>query len=159
MRTAVGSTWLYGLIIIFTLIFTGFLVLTLTYSKAYKLKNEMLSIIEKYEGITTTSSKGDGSIPIINQYLKNSGYIGKGKCKTNEYAPSSLDDDTLSRANGFDTYPYCVSYYTNSNNNMTTFSVKVFFNINIPVLRQLNKYEVTGSTYDIAKAICFDRSC
>lgn len=158
MRSAVGSSWLYGLILVFTLIFSGFLVMTLTYSKAYKLKNEMLSIIEKYEGLTTTSVIGDGSIPIINKYLDNSGYKGSGVCEAGEYAPTSLKDNTLTKANGQSKYPYCISYST-SKSGYTTFNVKIFFSINIPVFKQLNKYQVTGSTYDIAKAMCFDKSC
>ena len=52
MRESVGSTWLFGIVLAFTLIFSGFLVLALSYSKAYKLKNEVTSMIEKYEGLT-----------------------------------------------------------------------------------------------------------
>ena len=51
MREAIGGTWLTQLIIIFMLIFVAFLALSLNYTKAFKVKNEILSIIEKRERI------------------------------------------------------------------------------------------------------------
>ena len=67
MRQAIGSTWILQLVIVFILIFVAFLALSINYTKAYKIKNELLSIIEKYEGV---NSGENGSISIINNYLK-----------------------------------------------------------------------------------------
>ena len=39
------------LVIIFTLIFVAFISLTINYTRAFKTKNELVSMIEKYEGI------------------------------------------------------------------------------------------------------------
>ena len=49
MKEVYGSTWTLQLMIGFILLFVAFLTLTITYSKVFKLKNEVLSIIEKYE--------------------------------------------------------------------------------------------------------------
>ena len=46
MRESVGSTWTFGLVITFIFLFSSFLVLTINYTKAYKVKNETISIIE-----------------------------------------------------------------------------------------------------------------
>ena len=54
MREVSGSTWVFQLMIIFILIFACFLCLVINYSKAYRVKNEVLSIIEKYEGMFPT---------------------------------------------------------------------------------------------------------
>ena len=81
MKEAIGTTWTYTLVLVFTLIFTGFLVLSLAYAKAFKVKNEMTTIIEKYEGLTLSSSyKGEtknGSIQIINQFIENANHKKK----------------------------------------------------------------------------------
>ena len=48
MRTSIGNTWILQLVIIFMLIFVSFLALSLNYTKAYKLKNELVTMIEKW---------------------------------------------------------------------------------------------------------------
>ena len=79
MRESVGSTWTFGLVITFIFLFSSFLVLTINYTKAYKVKNEVISIIEKYEGYTN-----ENSVEIINNYLNASGYKEMGKCPISE---------------------------------------------------------------------------
>lgn len=153
MREAVGSTWIFGLVISFTVIFAGFLVLALAYSKAYKIKNEMTSIIEKYEGVTLTDSlNGKGSLEIINQYLINSGYSTMGKCPSDSYGNDDLTSNTLEYANNNSKYYYCISYDTNPKNCHTLFKVTVFYNFNLPVLGQLTRYNITGQSNEIFDA-------
>ena len=41
MRESVGSTWIFLIAITFTIIFAGFLVMALSYSRTYKEKNEL----------------------------------------------------------------------------------------------------------------------
>ena len=47
MRQAIGTTWILQLVIIFMLIFVAFLSLSLNYTKAFKIKNEIITTIEK----------------------------------------------------------------------------------------------------------------
>ena len=68
MKAVSESTWTFQMIIFFMLIFACFLTLVLSYNKAYTIKNRMLSIVEKYEGITSESLK------IINGYVLEKGY-------------------------------------------------------------------------------------
>lgn len=153
MRDAVGSTWIFGLVISFTVIFAGFLVLALAYSKAYKLKNEMTSMIEKYEGVTLTDSlNGKGSLEIINQYLTNSGYSAMGVCREGGYGNDDLSSNTLEEVIPGKKYNYCITYDTNPNNCRTLFRVTVFYNFNIPILGQINRYSITGQTNEVFDA-------
>ncbi len=152
MREAVGSTWIYGLVLTFTLIFAGFLVIALSYSKTYKLKNEMTSMIEKYEGFTIMDAHSTGgSVKIINQYLKNAGYSNRGNCGAGEYGTTDLTSEILEETNENETYYYCISYSTNANCR-TIFKVTLFYNFNLPFLGQLRKYKVTGETNEIYEA-------
>mgnify|MGYP003307345973 CR=1 FL=1 len=62
MKTAVSSTWIYGLVITFILVFAGYLAFTINYSTAFKVKNEMVTIIEKHKGMTNSSGNSVKSI-------------------------------------------------------------------------------------------------
>ena len=160
MRDAVGSTWVFGLVITFTLIFAAFLALALTYAKAYRMKNEMATIIEKYEGITTNDNLSNmGSVSIINQYLKNNGYKAKGSCKIGEYGADSLDSNTLSLVSNTGTqYHYCITYETNTYYKCTfIFKLRVFYDFNLPVLGQIRKFAINGQTNELYSAFFFNK--
>ena len=77
MRQAVGTTTILKIVLAFTLLFSAFLAVAIVYNKAYILKNEALSIIEKYEG-------SPEAFQLIDNYLKNNGYNTTGRCKVGE---------------------------------------------------------------------------
>ncbi|MDD5865466.1 MAG: hypothetical protein PUD07_03130 [bacterium] len=161
MREAVGSSWIFFIVISFTLIFAGFLVMALSYSKTYKLKNELTSIIEKYEGLTQTDTSGNkvsGSINIMNTYLQNSNYIGKGTCYdgTNTMYGFNLDDTMANVAKENEKYSYCVKVMTNTKTCETLFRVTLFYEFNIPVLGDLSKFKVSGQTNEVNNAFIND---
>lgn len=174
MRESISTTWVFGLVITFTLIFSGFLVIALTYAKAYKIKNEMTSIIEKYEGLTYTSenkdgSKGLGSIAIINNYLHNNGYNTMGSCGTDEdidrytiYGVYDINATDPKKSieivkDSSKNYYYCVTRTKGSNLN-TIFLVRVFFNFNLPVFGHIRKYNISGQTNEINHAFAPDEN-
>ena len=150
MRQATGTTTTMKMALAFTLLFAAFLAIAITYNKAFKLKNETLTILEKYEGAS------DNSINIINNFLKNNGYNGKGKCKSGEYGITSLDNTTIeSVSNNNKDYYYCLSYYCSnntckiSNNNQIYYRVKIFFKFNLPFLGDITTFSVDGETKPI----------
>ena len=77
MRQTIGGTWLLQLMILFILLFVGFIVLTLNYSRTVKIKNELINMFEKYEGLN------DASIELVNNYLLYTGYDVEGVCVPN----------------------------------------------------------------------------
>ena len=95
MKSSIADIWLVGLVITFLFIFSGYITVTMNYSKAFKLKNEILTIVEKKKGITadtgTTNNSsiksGVGTVKnpksalgTINVFLSGSGYHTKGFC-------------------------------------------------------------------------------
>ena len=71
MKQSIGATWITGLVVSFMLIFVSFLSLSVNYNKVFRIKNEALTIIEKYEG----AKDGEGSsIQILNNYLLYNNY-------------------------------------------------------------------------------------
>ena len=57
MRESIGGAWLIGIVIVFIFMFAAFMTYSDSYSKAFALKNEIVSIIEENEGFT--KYKGD----------------------------------------------------------------------------------------------------
>ena len=169
MRDSVGSTWLFLIAITFTLIFAGFLVVALSNSRTNKEKNELTSIIEKYEGLTTKTTYGkkvDGSINVMNTYLRNNNYNRKGFCQKVDSVYEATD--TVNKMYGFDIdgtpeiaqdnkkYDYCVLAMTNNETCNTIFRVTLFFDFNLPVFGDLVKFRVSGQTNDIMEAYIMD---
>ena len=74
MRETIGNTFIIKLVIVFTLLFSAFLALAISYNKVFRMKNEVLSIIEKYEGINDTS------LNVINNYFYSNGYTTTNGC-------------------------------------------------------------------------------
>ena len=151
MRDAVGGAWVYGIVMVFTLLFSAFLALALTYAKAYRIKNEMTAIIEKYQGITVTDSLSDlGSVSIINNYLKNNGHDTKGHCPEGSYGVTDLNSDVLEKTSPSQKYRYCISYEKNTYKTCTyIFKVRVFYDFNLPLLGQVHKFNVNGQTNEL----------
>ncbi|MBR4231519.1 MAG: hypothetical protein IKR74_05145 [Bacilli bacterium] len=151
MRDAVGGAWVYGMVMVFTLLFSAFLALALTYARAYRLKNEMTAIIEKYQGITIDDSlSGLGSVSIINNYLKNNGHDTKGHCPEGSYGVTDLDSEALELTNSSKKYRYCISYEKNTFKNCTyIFKIRVFYDFNLPLLGRVRKFNVNGQTNEL----------
>ena len=159
MKQAIGSTWIFQLVIIFILLFVSFLILTLTYSKSYKTKNEIINIIEKHEGVTNTS------VAIINNYLDQSGYRYTHSCPNPDTSPgwlgvSSLDTDTLEKVVRGKKYYYCIRRHLNSqevkgsraasNKNLTKYyEVQIFFKFSLPVVENIGTFTTNGTTNDM----------
>ena len=94
MKASISSIWLVGLVLVFLLIFSAYIIITVDYSKSFKLKNEVVSIVEKNKGMVYKKGSllkstvkdgvkvvGDlGSIKTINAYLAASSYTAKGSC-------------------------------------------------------------------------------
>lgn len=165
MRETVASTWVYQLVIIFILIFVAFLVMSLSYSKTYKTKNELINIIERSEGVNTRS------VQIMNNYLKSVSYATKGNCPVGEswMGATSLSNtaDFKKTVNGTKYY-YCInkkwnndslnkkSITSKSGKNTITYvkskmfyQIKIFYHFNLPVLGDFFTFSIGGTTNDI----------
>lgn len=152
MRQSIGATWILQLVIIFMLIFVGFLALTINYTKAFKIKNELITIIEKYEGVTTGDN---GSVALMNNYLRHNGYSIMGKCEAGYYGLSSLDNTALTPVSENSKYYYCVkktNARSNTFNERANYEIVTFFKFNLPFLGDLFTFQVNGNTIDIAKS-------
>ena len=140
MREVSGSTWVFQLMIIFILIFACFLCLVINYSKAYRVKNEMISIIEKYEGVSPTSED------IINNYLLRESYVTLGSCPTNEeWYGVNIDNGGYETARRGTQYHYCFKYSYTADRQIY-YDIIVFYKFNLPIIGELMTFQVNGTT-------------
>ena len=152
MRQTIGATWIFQLVIIFTLIFAAYIALTINFSKSFRVKNEVLSIIEKSQGMTY-----DG-VKLINGYLQSTGYHAFGKCAFQEsavvYGVTSLDpvSPKVERMQEGKEYYYCFSKFSNYHDYFKTrgyYRVTLFFKFDLPVLGDIYSFNVDGQTSEI----------
>lgn len=164
MREAIGGTWLFQIVIVFVLLFTGYMCLSINHSKAYNVKSEILEIIERYNGIdlsTDINGESEALHEIIGNMQVNS-YRTTGKC------PSDLKDADnnvvghyvgFNREGKFDsTNPtICIAKVdvgSKDNTNqvvqelpsMSYYRVVVFYQLDLPIFQNLFMFSLKGDT-------------
>jgi hypothetical protein len=80
VREAIGGTWLFQIVIVFVLLFTGYMCLTINHSKAFNVKNTIINAIERENGINLTNPEGDAAMDTIKEYLQSQSYRTTGNC-------------------------------------------------------------------------------
>lgn len=144
MRESIGGAWLFQIAIVFILLFTGYLALSVNYSRAFKVKNEIISIIERSEGLTENAEG------IIEDYLKTVNHTVVGSCPSineNEVIVGLLGNDGYDRNRGV----YCVkkTCVLDGPVNRTYYQITVFFKFDLPILGDLATFRVSGETKTI----------
>lgn len=138
MRETIGTTWTFQLMIVFILIFACFLSLVISYSKAYAIKNESLSIIEKYEGVRDTSAE------IINNFLKENSYRTKGNCPDGWIGAENLEG-TYQLVSSGQQYYYCFQEVPSQKNGIY-YNIRFFYKFNLPIIGDITTFRIDGST-------------
>ena len=92
MRESVGILSLTNIVILFILVFTGYLCITLNQTKAYNVKNQVISIIQKNGGIDSQAVKE------IQEYMSEVGYRSSGKCDSEDI--SSITNYAITQREG-----------------------------------------------------------
>ncbi len=183
MKNSISNIWLVGLVTLFIMTFAGFLAVTVSYSRAFKMRDMIISKIENYKGVTdrgpSSSSDGytnPGTLQSINAYLVASGYKVQGRCLNEKnvtwYGVSDLSF-TSSLGNGLGVsnnkkgYYYCIPKYdanknygnkitSTVNNSNYYYKIRLFFKINLPVLGDVFTFNVDGRTNAIANTTSND---
>ena len=117
MRDAFGGAFMIKLMLIFLVIYVCFIAVALNYAKAFKAKNGIIDLIERYEGYENCQD-------LVNSYLSNIRYYVKSQ---------SGDNAEYSKNNGNMTcydLGYCIESFddeSGSNYIVTTFLEVNFF--------------------------------
>lgn len=145
MREAVGSYFLTTIFIIFVVLFTGYMCLSINMNKAYKVKNEIINIIQKNNGLDSKS------LLQIQDFMTKVGYRTTGKCDNNEEG-YGISGTTKNSKKAVFCFREMDTLYTSPNNTKVQFPevayyhVKVFFSIDLPIVRNFFTFGLKGST-------------
>ena len=74
MRDAFGGLINIAIIIVFLVIVSGYMAYNVSYTKAFKVKNKVISTIEEFEGKCDFSKDGDKCVKIIDTFMRQIGY-------------------------------------------------------------------------------------
>jgi hypothetical protein len=139
MKAGISNIWLLGMIIVFIFLFSCYVIISVNYSKSFKMKNEVLSIIERGKGMTAgpgglgnsveaagtkkTSAFGLGqvttNVPTLQTiaiYLRGNAYTAKGHCQPENdhekwYGVTSLDTVSIEPVEANKDYYYCFAKF------------------------------------------------
>lgn len=135
MKESLGTSLVFNLMMIFVAVIIVILVGSISYSKAFKIRNRIIDRIEEYNGYEINN----GSIEAIESDLKSIGYriVDKVSCK-------ARDEGQLLTNEYGGQYNYCVYKYKTSKGYY--YGVTVFINFDIPLIGRYINIPVYGET-------------
>ncbi len=158
MKESIGGTWLFGIVLTFVVLFTTFISLSTNYSRCFKIKDEIVTTIEHYNGVNKNT------INRINEYLSGIGYSSTSNCPTDDsncwYGFKIGNVSSMGKKN----VNYCISKHTinkgfdKDGDTVTNingpighprsayYQVAVFFKLNWPIISSVFSIEISGET-------------
>ena len=140
MRDAVGGSLLLNIIVIFTSIIILLFAGILAYSKAYKIKNRIIEVIEKHENYNETV------VNELSEDLRKSGYIVATKAQID--AKCGTTSGNLNEDGG---YLYCVYEKSGIGAGAKTYEVVTYIHFDFPVIGDMLTFAVKGETKTLGK--------
>lgn len=145
MRQAIAGTWVYVTVLIFMVILIAYVTISINYANAYELSEEVIKVVEQYEGYNSNTRKR------IDRILTNNVHASKGGCKKstdhNEAVIGGIGESYDKQLNG-GSYNYCIKK-TKGNADGTTryyYETTIFFSFSLPVLGDLFTFRIYGQT-------------
>lgn len=149
MREAIGGTWLFQIVIVFILLFTGYLCLSINHSKAFNVKNSIINAIEIEGGANLTNPESDPAIKKIVENIRNVAYRTTGNCPKG-YTGFNRDGKIDSRASAF-----CIKEERARNYDelpvMNYYRIIVFYQLDLPIFNEAFNFSIKGDTKVITK--------
>lgn len=144
MRDALASYFNLTLLFFFILLVSGFVALSFNYTKAYRVKNNVLTQIEKYEGHMDNQEM----LGKTRDYVKSVGYV----VPDSGTIAAEKEGYTCARYNG-ENLGWCYKKNAPVNEKFTV-DIVVFVNINIPIINRVfasfKFFWMTGGTNAIS---------
>ncbi len=147
MRQAIGSTFLYNIIIVFIVITFGFLAATLSYTKAFKINGKIANSLEKFEGYNTLSlGEIERAMQTLGYRISPTGNLNcpERKHKGRNYMPIQEFGTN---------YKYCIYEYPKENGYFT-YGILTYIYMDIPIVGgtfTLPVYSETERIYEFSQ--------
>ncbi len=153
MRHSIGAAWIFSLCITFTMLFVGYMAISLNYAKAFKIKNHLVSMIEENEGYNPSLDNR------IEKYFISEGYVASGTCKPNikveGYDEEYSNPVCIGPVAGTSECQACIYKrrgatirYDNGEviKIKTNYRVVTFFKFDLPIIKNLTNFQVSGES-------------
>ena len=149
MRESIGATWIFSICLTFIILFTAYLAISVNYAKAFRIKSNIVSMIEENEGYS-----GNLNDKIAN-YLVSEGYTAHGNCEpfitaNNGYYEGWELVDEISIYSNSDTNACVYRRKSDSQDDIakcnTYYKVIAFFKFDLPVVGYFTNFKVGGET-------------
>ncbi len=144
MREAIGQTFIFNLVILFVVIIMFLLVGSLSYTKAFRVKNRIVEILEKYKDYDYYEAEIKEE---INANLKSIGY------KTNKYGTQKCKANGGEILTDYANYRYCIVRYNNQasseyyrNPKGIYYGVTAYMYFEIPLVNDILEFPIYGET-------------
>lgn len=166
MRESIGGAWLFGIVITFIFLFSGFLAYSISYTKAFNVKNEVINLIEQNMGLSGYNKDMSGSLSEndkktvhykIFQLINNIGY----NSETSSQIPcveGNMKGTNLGNM-GVCVIKYCTigkelngGTVTNESARRLTnvhYKVTTYISLKVPVIESVIKIPISGETSTI----------
>ena len=138
MKAATGNAMLMNIIIVFLVIVMALLVTSISYTKAFRIKNRIVDIIEYYNGNFDDDNTKANITKEINNSLSSVGYrlSGSTKCKEVDNKKAIQLDSN---------YQVCIYEYDNSTRGKY-YKVIAYMYFDVPVVGGILNIPVSGET-------------
>ncbi|MBO4245610.1 MAG: hypothetical protein J5892_02570 [Bacilli bacterium] len=142
MKESIGTSYLFQIVVVFVLLFTGYLCLSINYARSFAVKNNIVNNIQREKGFNDITRKK------ISRYLSDVGFKSTGRCPDGYNAYNA--DGTL-QGDG-KTGIYCVKKvitapYQKDIPQVSYYRVVVFYKLDLPIFSAVFRFKNFGDTY------------
>lgn len=134
MKESISNAYILNIILVFVGVIIVLLVGSLSYSKAFKAKTKLISIVEKHKGYDNDTKTE------IEEYLKSVGY----KVARSSSAGVCPKVNGAEAINTDKSYDYCIYSFDTVKGNY--YRVTVFISFEIPVISSYLRIPMSGET-------------
>lgn len=161
MRDAFGGVANLAIIVVFLTLVSGYLAFNVNYTKAFRVKNKIISTIEQYEGQCKIEATNECHLQ-IQSYMNSLGYNAPNLHLTNSNAASKDANENQREWDCGNGAGYCIKEVpmkpislgsTDDTKKRSYFKVVTQINIDIPIINKilpgLKIFQISGDTKPI----------
>jgi len=157
MRESIGGAWLTGIVICFLFLFAAFLTYAINYTKAFRVKDRIIQIIEENEGYTLVEAGFDVKTMDMKELEASNTAEAEIMYFVNKIGYKYPNSDTkLCPDNEIEGPGYCLQKHcvNSDNTNRVYYKVTSYISLTIPVVNVVVKIPISGET----TSLYFDRT-
>ena len=146
MKESVANSYVFSIIIVIVGVCSGLIIVSMNYSKVFKMKNRIIQILEKHGTYNNNEVRDE-----IDTFLKSAGYppTANPKCSDREgtvLTGMNPTDVGIKAINTPRSYRYCIYQYTTAKGKY--FNVYLYMRLEFPIIGDFIRIELpmSGST-------------